>query len=52
MKSSISLNKKLDNISIHSEFILDKKIGEGAFGEIYIAKSNITNKSVAVKLVN
>ena len=38
------------NIKVAGKYVLVKKIGEGAFGEIYIAKSIEKNERVAVKL--
>lgn len=40
------------NLLIAKQFMLIKRIGEGSFGEVYIARSIETNKEVAVKLVN
>lgn len=34
------------------KYILIKKIGEGSFGEIYVAVCHGTNNKVAVKIVN
>ncbi len=39
------------NIRVAGKYVLIKKIGEGAFGEIYIAQATGTNERVAVKLV-
>jgi serine/threonine protein kinase len=40
-----------ENTRVGGRFTLQKKIGEGAFGEIYIASSIDTGDRVAVKLV-
>lgn len=40
------------NVKIAGRFMLTKKIGEGAFGEIYIAQCIGSNERVAVKLVS
>lgn len=39
------------NILCAGKYILDKKIGEGAFGEIYIAHTLDSNEKYAIKLV-
>lgn len=40
---------KLD-LQLGGKYKLGKKLGAGAFGEVYIAKDNITGEEVAVKV--
>ena len=39
------------NLCVGKEYVLSRKIGEGSFGEIYLARSKLSQKYVAVKLV-
>lgn len=39
------------NVCVGKEYILVSKIGEGSFGEVYIAQSKASSRRVAVKLV-
>lgn len=44
----ISQKKKIDNYTI----FLDKKIGEGSFGRVYIGEQDKTGIKVAVKMLD
>ena len=39
----------MDDTLIANRFIINRKIGEGSFGEIYSGEDTVTNKSVAIK---
>ena len=38
------------DIIIGNEYKLDRRIGEGSFGKVYIAKDSETNEELAIKL--
>ena len=44
----ISQKKKIDNYTV----FLDRKIGEGSFGKVYIGEQDKTNLKVAVKMLD
>ena len=38
------------DVTIGNKYKLGRRIGEGSFGKVYIAKDSETNKEVAIKL--
>lgn len=40
--------KKIDNYTIY----LDKKLGEGSFGSVYLGEQDNTNLKVAIKMLS
>ncbi len=44
----MSQKKKIDNYTI----FLDKKIGEGSFGKVYIGEQDKTGLKVAIKMLD
>jgi serine/threonine protein kinase len=39
----------LENLTIKERYLLIKKIGEGSFGEVYLAIDNVKGNYLAVK---
>lgn len=44
------MNQKLNQLVINGRFELINRVGEGAFGEVYLAHDKKTDKKVAVKI--
>jgi len=46
----IDMQRTPTHFNIGNRFLLDKKIGMGGFGEVYMAKDSTTGKNCAVKM--
>lgn len=50
--TTVSMIEDLEDACVGREYELIDKIGEGSFGEIYMGRSKVNARHVAVKLVS